>query len=298
MKRTPVRRFAWNLTLNATGVLLLLFFLGPLLWILNTSFMLEPELVAIPPHWLPEHPSLDNYLYVLTGQVPASYVGRGVGSRMATEALHIGSGLINSLIVASATAILNLVFAGTAAFTIAREEFRFKSSLFALILVTRLIPPVALAIPYFVILDQLDLLDSLLALIIVYLVMALPFTIWYLTLYFRNMPRDIEEAAMLDGCTRLGALARVVAPIAASGLVAAGTFAFMLAYSEFTFALFLTKSEASQTVPVVLTNVAINYDISYSLLSADVVLAVLPTVVLALLFRTQIRRGLALLSAN
>jgi multiple sugar transport system permease protein len=298
MNQSVRARLSWNVSVNVIGFVLLVFFLGPLLWILNTSFMLERELTAIPPHWLPEQPTLDNYVYVLTGQVPESYAGRAVGSRMATEALRIGSGLVNSLIVATATALLNLVFAGAAAFTIARQEFAFKTPIFALILMTRLIPPVALAIPYFVILDQLQLLDSLLALIIIYLVMALPFTIWFLTLYFRNLPRDIEEAAMIDGCTRLGALARVVAPVAMSGLIAAGTFAFMLAYSEFTFALFLTKSEASQTVPVVLTNVAINYDISYSLLSADIVLAILPAIALALVFRTQIRRGLALLSSN
>jgi multiple sugar transport system permease protein len=291
-------RFWAGVGVNAANLLLFVFFLGPLVWLFNTSLMLEPELVAIPPHWLPARPTFDNYLYVLTGQVPAGYVGQAVGSRMATEALKIVPGLVNSLIVATFTALLNLVFAAVAAFTIARMRFRARDTIFALILATRLIPPVALAIPYFVILEQLDLLDTNLALILVYLALTLPFTIWYLTLYFRNLPRDIEEAAMLDGSTRLGALARVVAPVATPGLLAAGAFAFMLAYSEFTFALFLTKTEASQTVPVVLANVAINYDISYSLLSADVILAIIPTIALALIFRTYIRRGLAMMSAG
>ena len=287
-----------GLAINGLNIVLLIFFAGPLLWLLDTSLQFEPELVAIPPHWLPHNPTLDNYGYILTGEVPANYVGAAVGSRAASQALETLSGLQNSLIVATVTALLNIAMATATAFTLARVAFRLRGAFLGFVLLTRLVPPIALAIPYFVIFDQTGLLDTYAALILVYLGLSLPFTIWYLTLYFRNLPRDVEEAAMLDGCSRLGALVRVVVPVAAPGLAAAAVFAFMLSYSEFMFAVFLTKTEASHTAPVVLANIAINYDISYSLLAAAVVLTVLPTILIALVFRNYIRRGLALMGTG
>jgi multiple sugar transport system permease protein len=124
-------------------------------------------------------------------------------------------------------------------------------------------------------------------------VLTLPFAIWFLTLYLSNIPRDIEEAALMDGCNRLGALTRVVAPMALPGLVAAAAFAFMSSYNEFLFARFLTQSIKSQTVPVIIASVAGNPDASYTLISVCMTLAIIPPLILAVVMRRWLTQGLS-----
>src|SRR5690606_33458806 len=136
-----------------------------------------------------------------------------------------------------------------AAYTFARIRFRGDTLAYTVVLLTRLVPGMTIAIPMFVVMDRLGLLDTHLALIIVYLTFTLPFTMWFLTKYFNYLPGEIEEAAMIDGCNRFQALIRIVAPIAAPGLAAIAALTFMAAYSEFLFALFLTRSMAAKTAP-------------------------------------------------
>ncbi len=160
-------------------------------------------------------------------------------------------------------------------------------------MLSRLVPAIALAIPIFIVVKEIGLLDTYPALILVYLAFTLPFTIWFMSKYFDFMPPDIEDAALVDGCTRLGTLTRVVLPLTAPGLAATGAVAFMLAYSEFLFAVLLTKTMATRTVPVVLTSAAINDDVSYALATTALVLSIIPPIIFALIFRNYITRGLS-----
>ena len=286
-------RLLQRVLLNVAGVLLALFLVGPLVWIVDASFQSESELSARPVHLLPQSPSLDNYRYIFTGAIPHSLLGNGVLTpNISQEARQILPALKNSTIVAVAVAAIDLIVGTLAAYAFTRMRFRFRATLFNIVLASRLLPAIAIAIPYYVLINDLGLLNTYLGLILVYLTFSLPFTIWFLSSYFRYVPQDLEDAARTDGCTRLGTLLRILIPMAAPGLAAAAAFAFMLSYSEFLFALFLTQTIQSQTMPVIIASVAVNPNASLSLISVSVTLALIVPIAFALLFRRYLVRGM------
>jgi multiple sugar transport system permease protein len=150
----------------------------------------------------------------------------------------------------------------------------------------------AVAVPIYIILRELGLLDTKTALVLVHSAFTLPFTIWVLTLYFQSLPREIEEAARVDGCRRLGVLRHVVLPLAAPGLAAVGAFSFLFSYSEFLFALLTTSSESAKTVPVMISAISVNPDASYTLIAVGIMLSVAAPILVALAFRRYITSGL------
>ena len=158
---------------------------------------------------------------------------------------------------------------------------------------SRLLPAIAIIIPYFVIIQNMKLLNTYTALILIYCVLTLPFTIWFLTMYISTVPRDLEEAGLVDGCTRFQSLLRIVAPLILPGLVAAAAFAFMTSYNEFLFARFLTQTIATQTAPLVITSIAGNPDASYSLISVCITLGMIPPLILAIVMRRWLTEGLS-----
>jgi multiple sugar transport system permease protein len=147
-------------------------------------------------------------------------------------------------------------------------------------------------VPIYVSLRSLGLLDSKLGLVLIYSAFTLPFSIWVLTLYFRSLPAEIEEAARIDGCTRLETLRHVVLPLAAPGLAAIGAFSFLFSYSEFMFALFTTETPHAKTIPVIIASVSVNPDASYTLIAVGIVLSMIAPIVFALGFRRYITSGL------
>ncbi|MGH2426079.1 MAG: carbohydrate ABC transporter permease [bacterium] len=275
------------------GVALLAFLLGPILWLMSSSLQLDRELFTVPSHFIPEQPTLDNYRYIITRVPPPTYTGDQIGRRASGEALSLIPALRNSFIVSTAVMLINIIFSTLAAYTYARLRFRGRDITYAFILTSRLIPAISVAIPIFVLIDRLGLLDTRSALVLVYVAFTLPFTMWFLMKYFGFFPPEIEEAAMIDGSSRLGTLVRIVVPMAAPGLAAAAAFAFMGSYSEFLFGLFLTRTMASKTVPIVLVATAINHDVSFALSFAALVLSIIPPVLFALVFRSYITRGFA-----
>ncbi|MGC8837761.1 MAG: carbohydrate ABC transporter permease [Anaerolineae bacterium] len=279
---------------NLAALLVILYVVGPFLWVAIASFQGENELLRKPPSFIPQNPTLDNYNYVFTGKIPTAYEVKGqLRSRISQEARLIAPALKNSFIVALVVAAVNLSLGSLAAYTFARLRFRLKTLSYNFILGSRLVPAMAVAIPYYVIVQTLGLLDTYWSMVLVYMALTLPFTIWFLTLYITNVPREMEEAALIDGCTRFGALTRVVVPMALPGLVAAAAFSFMSSYNEFLFARFLTQSIKSQTGPVIIASVAGNPDASYSLISVCVTLALIPPLILALVLRRWLTEGLS-----
>jgi multiple sugar transport system permease protein len=272
---------------------LVFYIICPFLWAFSASFQLETELFEQPPNWLPANPTIANYAYVFTGRIPSAYEERGLlRSPITQEARLLLPGMLNSFIVAVTVTIVNLVLGVPAAYTFAREKFRGRNGTYMFILGSRLLPTVAVAIPIYMTVNTLDLLDTKLALVLIHSAFTLPFTIWVLTLYFRSLPREIEDAAMVDGCTRFGTLRYMVLPLAAPGLAAVGAFAFLFSYSEFLFGLFTTQSINAKTVPVLISAVANNPDSSYTLISVGVILSIIPPLVVALGFRRFITTGL------
>jgi len=211
-----------------------LVFLGfPLVWMLSTSFKPPREMVEIHPTLVPHHPTLDNYVQAFTEQA-------------------LGRAALNSLQVSLASAVLTVLVALPAAYALARFRTRLGTVALGWVLLSQLFPFVLLVIPLFLILRQVELVDTHAGLVLVYVVWALPFALWMLQGFVRNVPRELEEAAAVDGATRLQALRKVVAPLLAPGIVATALFAFISSWNEFFFALVLLKSPDLATLPVTL----------------------------------------------
>jgi len=282
-----------QVALGAAGILLGVFIVFPFLWALSAS--LQPELAIFrrPPSWAPAPATVANYLYVFTGRIPEGYAVRGLlRSAITQEARLLPAGLRNSLEVALGVIAVNLTLGPLAAYTFARERFPGKEIAYFFILGSRLLPAVAVAIPIYLIVKQAGLLDTKLALALIYSAFTLPFTIWVLTLYIRSLPIEVEEAALVDGCTRFAVLRRVVIPLARPGLAAIAAFSFLFSYSEFFFALLMTSSVKAKTTPVVIASISVNPDSSYTLIAVGIVVSIIPPMLLALLFRRFITSSL------
>jgi multiple sugar transport system permease protein len=280
--------------LNIIALLLIIFVIGPILWVGIASLQGENELLKRPPSVIPQNPTLDNYNYVFTGKIPTAYDVKGqLRSRISQEARLIAPALKNSFIVAISVMLINLIVGTPAAYTFSRLHFKYKLGAFNFILASRLMPAMAIAIPYFVIVQTLKLLDTYLAMILVHTALTLPFSIWFLTMYINNIPREMEDAGLVDGCNRLQSLIMIVTPMILPSLVAAAAFAFMSSYNEFLFARFLTQSIKSQTGPVIIASIAGNPDASYSLISVCITLGLIPPLILAVSMRKWLTEGLS-----
>lgn len=282
-----------NLLLYVGGLVLAFYIVAPFVWGAIASIQLESDLFVRPMQFIPKQPTFENYLYVFTGAIPQGYAARGLlRSPITQEARFLPQGLVNSLTIAVAVTLINLVFGTLAAYTFARERFRGKSAAYLFILGSRLLPAFAVAIPIYIIIKDLGLLDTKLGLILLHSAFTLPFSIWVLTLYFQALPREIEDAALIDGCDRFSALTKIVVPIAAPGLAAIGAFAFLFSYDEFLFALFTTQTTNAKTIPVMIAAIGSNPDASYTLIAVGITLSIIAPVGLSLLFRRYIVSGL------
>lgn len=279
--------------LTLAGVVLAMVILGPFLWTLSASLQTETAIAQRPPDWVPQPLSVENYRYVFTGEIPTAYEVRGLlRSPITQEARVLPWGLRNSVLVGVGVVLVNLILGTIAAYTLAREKFRGRILSFYFILGSRLLPPIAVAIPTYMILRQLGLLDTKIALVLVHSAFTLPLTIWVLTMYFRVLPEEIEQAALLDGCSRLEVLRRIVVPMSAPGLAAVAAFSFLFSYSEFLFALLTTSTPRAKTIPVMIAAISGNPDASYTLMSVGIIMAIVPALLFALVFRRYITSGL------
>ncbi len=269
MKVSPLRAWLTGLAL----VPILLWTLFPIFWIATASFKTELALYARPPQWL-FTPILANYRYVLNNIPFLQY-------------------LTNSLVIAIGTTVGSLVLGVLAGYGFARYRFRGSDAVRFLVLVTRMAPRLVLVVPYFLIMQKVGLLDTYTGLLIAYISFALPFSIWLLIGFFMDVPKEIEEAAMIDGCGPLGVLLRVVIPIVAPGLVVAAIFAFLVSWNEFLFALILSGVNA-KTLPVVIAGFSTDVGPLYGEMSAAAVMVMLPNIVMTVALQRFLVRGLTL----
>lgn len=247
--------------------------LFPIYWIVAASFKTELSLYARPPQWL-FSPILENYREVFRNIPFFQYLG-------------------NSVVIALGTTVGSLVLGTLAAYGFSRIKFRGSEALRFLVLVTRMVPRMTLVVPYYLMMLTVGLLDTYTGLVVAYISFALPFSIWLLIGFFDDVPIEIEEAAMVDGCTPLGTLLRVVLPVAAPGLAVAAIFAFLVSWNEFLFALILS-GPASKTLPVVIAGLSTDVGPLYGEMSAAAVMVMLPNIVMTLFMQRYIVRGLTL----
>lgn len=251
----------------------LAFLLLPLLWLASTAFKPPRELASLHPGWIPDHPTLDNF-------------------RQAFDEQPLLRAAANSLIAAACAAALAVVVATPMAYVMARHRSALSRAATGWVVVSQAFPLVLVIIPLFLILKNLRLIDSLVGLVAVYVVWALPFALWMLTGYVRALPRELEEAAAVDGAGRARILVSVTAPLLAPGIVATALFAFITSWNEFFFALVLLKSPEKQTMPVVLTHfIGAEGVADLGPLAAAALLATLPSLALFAVIQRRITGG-------
>jgi multiple sugar transport system permease protein len=196
------------------------------------------------------------------------------------------------LLVALAVVLLNLLVGVPAAYALAKIRFIGRSTSIYFMLSTRVIPDIALVVPFFLFVQKLGLMDNLFSLIITYLAITVPFSIFILTGYFESLPDELDKAARVDGCSRLETLLFVYLPLALPSLVAVILFAFLTSWNEFLLALMFTQTTASQTMPIVVASFTSDFNISFSFINAAGVMAIVPPVIIAIIFERYIVSGL------
>jgi multiple sugar transport system permease protein len=260
------------LRLIAAGIVVVNGFF-PAVWNLLTSLKTEAELVSKPITYLPRSATSANYVQAFTDQPLLRYLG-------------------NSLAVASLSTVLSLFVAALAAYAIARLDLPRRRLVLTCIVASSMFPLVTLLVPIFETMRALNLLNTYTALVLPYTVLNLPVCTLVLVSFFQSIPRDLENAAMIDGCTRIGALWRVVVPLAAPGVFTAGILAFVNAWDEFLLALSLNSSAAMRTVPVGITLYQGEFTFPWPIISAALVVAIVPIAVLIAVFQERVVGGL------
>jgi multiple sugar transport system permease protein len=291
-------RFGRPLLLGVSSLLLLFYLLAPMAWLVSSSLQSEREIVSKPPHWIPHEPTIANFAAIFTshersvtyetrrGKDPAS------GGFIPSTAKNLLPSLGNSLIVACAVVLLNLLIGVPAAYAMAKIRFRGRQASIYGILATRVIPDIALVVPFFLFIRNLGLLDTLTSLVVTYLAITVPFSVFILINYFESLPDELDKAARVDGCSRWQTMTRVFLPLAAPSLVAVILFSFLASWNEFLLALMFTQTPQSQTLPIIIASFTSDFTISFSFINAAGVLAVLPPVILAIMFERYIVSGL------
>lgn len=275
------RHLVRKLVLFALTLPVIAFIYFPLVWLFTASLSTRAELLAVPIHWFPQQPTFKNYVDILNPGSASSEISRTIAVT-----------LLNSLKVASAVTLVCLVIGSLAAYALARISFRQNQAILLGIMGTRMIPEISLVIPLFILASQLGMTDKPIVLIVTYLTFALPFAIWLMVAFFQTIPVELEDAARIDGCSRLQILYKVVLPISSPGLVSTGLFVFLLAWDEFFYALIFTSSLAAKTVPVALAEFVGRYVTDINAMMAGGILAALPPILLALVFQRFIVSGL------
>lgn len=261
--------------------LVLVFIYLPVAWLVISSISTRAELLSTPIHWIPQQPTLQNYINIL---FPAQ------GTSEVAKTFRIT--LWNSLLVASSVTVVALFFGSLASYALVRLRFPFQRSMLIGILGTRMIPEISLVIPLYLFATRFGLFNSPSILILTYLSFALPFAIWLMAAFFDTIPVELEDAARIDGCSRIETLWKIIMPISAPGLVSTGIFVFLTAWDEFFFALILTSTVSAKTVPVAIAEFTGRYVVDVGGMMTGGVLAAIPPVLLSLIFQRYIVSGL------
>jgi len=272
-KRGPRRSWVRPALLWVAVALICIFCLMPFYWLINVSLKTGTDLSNA--DLIPPNPSLDNYKSIF-------------------ENNDFTSALKNSVIITTITTFLALVFGSFAAYALARLRFRFKFLILAIVLSISTFPPIAIAAPIFKLWTDIGLYNTYTGLIIPYLTFALPLAIYILASFFKEIPKELEEAALVDGATHFQAFRKVVLPLAAPGLVTAGLLTAFFVWNEFLLAVTLTSSPSAYTVPVSVANFtgSTEFEVPLGTISAASVVITIPLVALVIIFQKRIVAGM------
>jgi ABC-type glycerol-3-phosphate transport system permease component len=249
--------------------------LAPLMWVLSTSFKPNEEAISFPPKFLPERPTLNNYLFVLTDP-------------------KLVLSLFNSLMVSLASTGLSVAVCALGGYAFARFEFKGKSLLMNTILGLFMIPLVINIIPLYIMLANVGLLNSLVGLVLTFQIIIIPLNIFLLKNYFETIPKELEEAALIDGCSKIRAFWHIIVPISLPGFVIAAILSFRFSWNEFVLPIVLSNKPDVMVFQVALYQFISLYRIDWGFLTAGINIALIPIVVLMLIFQKRMIKGMTL----
>lgn len=261
------------------AILVTIVVLVPPLWMFISSISSQAQLIELPFKWFPRDPSLYRYVAIATEQ------GEGPAAQFRLT-------VRNSLIVGISVTLICVSTGVLSAYAASRMRFKGKNTIMFLMLFSYILPPILIMVPLWVIIKNIGLMDSRLSLIIIYSALLMPFAVWTLKGFFDTIPPDLEDAARIDGCTYLGALFRVVLPLAIPGIAAAALLVFILSWEEFLIALVFTSSPEAKTITVGISEFTDRYKIDYPFMAAGGVIAALIPVLLSIVFQKGLVRGL------
>ncbi len=272
------RRYRVFIHLAALGVMAVI--LAPFAWLLFTSMVGQTDLLSRPLHWWPEQWTVSRYAEIFTGR------GAGASTGFRTA-------MVNSFIVAASTVAVSLTIGTLGGYALARLRFPLRRATLVSFLITYMLPPITLIIPLYLVMSRFSLLDTKTGLVVVYCSLATPFALWTMSNFLGALPPELEEQARVDGCSRLGALFRVVLPLARPGIIATGLFAFLLCWDEFLYALIFTSTSNAKTIPVAIAEFTGRNSVDFGLIAAGGILASLPPVLLTMIFQKYLIDGLS-----
>jgi len=272
-RRRKVQRAVWN----AVGLVVFAVLVFPVFWMVSTAFKPTDEISSFTPTFFSRHPTLQHFRDAIDPQ----------------QHPYFWDGVKNSLIVVGATVAVSMVLAFLAAVSLAKYRFTGRSLFVVLMIGILMLPQVGLIIPLYVVLARYHLTNALTGVILVYLTFLLPFAVWTLRGFILGIPKELEEAAMVDGSSRLGAFVRILLPLVAPGLVATAVFAFITAWNEYIFAYVILSDQSRQTLTVWLASFyGSSRSTDWGALMAASTLTAIPAVVFFLLLQREIRFGL------
>jgi len=265
-------------------VILLIFFL-PSFWIFLTSIRPNAEINARPPVWIPQEITLDSYKILLGMPTPPGAFGMGTNIPFDAYAR-------NSIVISLISTICALSLGTLAGYAFARFQFPYKNVTFLGMMLLRAVPGIALSLPLFVLFARLGLSDTVTGMIIVYTALNIPFTAWLMDGFFRAIPKELEDAARIDGCSHWGAFLRVELPLALPGVAASAIFAFLTAWNEFALSSIITRTPASRTFPPGLFEFTGQFVSDWRGMCAMSVMMLIPAILFVALVQRQLMEGL------
>jgi ABC-type glycerol-3-phosphate transport system permease component len=263
----------WRIALAGLTLLSIVIVTFPIAWMLFAAIRPTQETLSIPPVWFPQHVTLTAFVYLLSDALLLRYIA-------------------NTYVIATLTAALSIALGSLSAYGFSRFRMRGARLMLLTILALQMLPPVSLIIPFFDMAQNLDIHNTYAALVLADTAFALPISVWMLKSYFDSIPIEIEEAAMVDGCTRLAVLRRIVLPLAIPGIVGVGAFAFLLAWNEFLFAVVLTTGPNVAPLTIAISQFFTQYGRDWNSIMALNVAASVPLVVIFIFLQRWVVQGM------
>ncbi|MCR8636906.1 carbohydrate ABC transporter permease [Paenibacillus radicis (ex Xue et al. 2023)] len=263
MAMTKRKDKVFNSVMYLIMVVASLIVLVPTLWMVSTAFKPNDEVMVTPPQWIPDAPTWESFIRIWNDYPFATYFA-------------------NSVYIVLAATIISLVFSAMAGYGASRFRFRGKSAFLTFLLVTQMFPSIMLLIPFYKVLKTLGLIDTHMGLILVYISFTIPFCTWMMMGFFQGIPKELDEAATIDGCGRIRTFVQIILPLSLPGIAATAIYSFLQGWNEYMFALILTTSEEMKTLPVGIGQLNGFYKIVWNDMMAASFVSSLPLVILFL----------------